>query len=60
MGYYQSVASVSNAWREPEELWRKIFKIWNTLPSDTLCELVTSMPDRLQAVVDARGGHTKY
>ena len=60
MGYYQSAASVSNAWRKPEERWQKIFEIWNTLPSDTLRELVTSMPNHLQAVVDARGGHTKY
>ena len=35
-------------------------KVWNTLLSDTLLELVTSMPNCLQAVVDACGGHTKY
>ena len=47
-------------WRKPEELWQKILEICHTLPSDTLRELVTCMPNRLQAVVDARGGHTKY
>ena len=47
-------------WRKPEELWRKILEIWNALPTDILLQLVTSMPSRLQAVVDVRGGHTEY
>ena len=53
------MTSVSNM-EEARGTLAKILEIWNTLPSDTLRELVTSMPNRLQAVVEARGGHTKY
>ena len=38
-----------------------IKEVWIKEISGEYCEsLIYSMPRRLQAVVDARGGHTKY
>lgn len=33
---------------------------WEALPNDFLQELLASMPARCQAVIDAKGMHTKY
>jgi len=35
-------------------------KVWNNITPDYLQSLYESMPRRMQAVVDAQGGHTKY
>jgi transposase len=33
---------------------------WDCIPMDTLQKLLASMPDRCKAVIEAKGGHTKY
>jgi transposase len=33
---------------------------WDAVPEDFLLKLIKSMPERMQRVVDAHGGHTKY
>jgi transposase len=33
---------------------------WNNIPDDVVLRCVTSMPNRIQACIDAEGGHTKY
>ena len=38
----------------------RISQIWNELDQDWIRRLVDSMLERLQAVIDAKGGHTKY
>jgi transposase len=43
-----------------EELWARVQKEWKDIPSDVVSNLVESMPRRIQAVLRARGGHTKY
>ena len=35
-------------------------KEWNEIPSETCQTLIESMPRRIQAVLKAKGGHTKY
>ena len=35
-------------------------KVWNNITPDYLQSLYKSMPERMQAVIDAEGGHTKY
>ena len=37
-----------------------VFREWNDIPRDYLIKLVDSMPARLEAVIDAKGYHTKY
>jgi hypothetical protein len=46
--------------RNKAELRTAIKEIWENIPSSVTKNLVESMPRRLQAVLDAKGGHTKY
>ena len=43
-----------------EELWDRTQKEWDQIPAEVCQNLIESMPDRVQAVLDARGGYTKY
>ena len=43
-----------------EELYRYIEHAWEAIPESFLLKLVESMPSRIQAVIEANGGHTKY
>ncbi len=48
---------------DEEELWLSITDSWNEIHdyNETLCEnLVNSVPHRLQSIIEANGGHTKY
>ena len=42
------------------ELTQAVVDIWRDIPDQKLSTLVLSMPRRLRAVYNARGGHTKY
>jgi hypothetical protein len=42
------------------ELKTKILEIWNDVPADITRKLVDSIPKRLEAVLKAKGGHSKY
>lgn len=46
--------------RNRQELKDVLQKIWNDIEPDVCQELVESMPRRLQAVIAAKGGPTKY
>lgn len=46
--------------RNKAELRTAIKEIWDSIPASVTRNLVESMPRRLQAVLDAKGGHTKY
>jgi len=37
-----------------------LFLFWEKIAEEVLMKLWTSMPDRVDAVWEARGGHTKY
>jgi hypothetical protein len=37
-----------------------LFKTWNEIGSEVIQKLITSVPKRLQAVIDAKGFNTKY
>ena len=43
-----------------DDLFQKVTNIWNEIPITTLKTLIESMPRRVQAVIDAKGQHTKY
>ena len=38
----------------------RVFKLWEEIPKCTLEKLVDSMSDRLKAVIQAKGMHTRY
>ena len=42
------------------ELWERVVEQWNRIPPETCQRLIESMPRRVQAVIKAKGGHTKY
>ena len=43
-----------------EGLWKRLQELWSSIPSETVANLVSSMPRRVAAVIEAKGGHTKY
>lgn len=43
-----------------QQLRQVIVNEWNKIAPETTAKLVASMPRRCQAVVHAKGGHTKY
>jgi hypothetical protein len=42
------------------ELWQVVLQEWEKVPLDLIKSLYESMPRRVEAVVRAKGGHTKY
>lgn len=42
------------------ELWERLTHEWYNIDKETCRNLIRSMPNRIQAVVDAKGGHTTY
>lgn len=42
------------------ELWERVEKEWDAIPKEVVQNLIASMPRRCAAVVEAKGGHTKY
>ena len=43
-----------------EELWKCLQEQWRQFPRVTTAKLVESMPRRIEAVIKARGGYTRY
>lgn len=43
-----------------EELKSALLQAWRNIPSEVLKNLVHSMPNRIRACIDAKGGPTKY
>ena len=52
-GYETEPASV-------HELWRRVVVEWAEIPAQVCTDLIESMLDRIAAVLEAEGGHTKY
>ena len=42
------------------ELWERVVEEWNKISSEVCQNLIESMPRRINAVIKANGGHTKY
>jgi transposase len=45
---------------DADELWERVAEEWTEIPPETCQRLIESMPRRIQAVLKAKGGHTKY
>jgi hypothetical protein len=43
-----------------QDLKTELLKIWTDIDDEVVKRCVISMPKRLKAVLDQRGGHTKY
>ena len=42
------------------ELWDNVAEEWDGIPPEVCQNLIESMPRRIQAVIKAKGSHTKY
>ena len=42
------------------ELWERVEKEWNAIRKEVCQNLIESMPRRIEAVLKAKGGYTKY
>ena len=42
------------------QLWERVEKEWEDISADICQNLIASMPRRVAAVIQAKGGHTKY
>ena len=54
---------IRNSQNPPEtlaQLRTALFREWNNIPQDFIRRLIDSMRRRCQAVINARGGHTRY
>ncbi|CAH2107302.1 unnamed protein product [Euphydryas editha] len=54
------VRSVQPAPQTIRELKNVFTAEWERIPQETIKDILTSMPRRMQAVISARGGHTQY
>ena len=43
-----------------QELWARVQKEWDDIGEQECRNLIESMPRRVEAVLKAKGGHTKY
>ena len=42
------------------DIWKRVAEVWNNIPPEVCQNLIESMPRRLEAVIKAKRGHTKY
>ena len=42
------------------KVWNRVAEEWNNIPPEVCQNLIESMPRRLEAVIKAKGGHTKH
>ena len=56
-------AIAKRLWRSPSsllELESVVKDAWSSIPPEEIQNLVASMPRRVKACIEAKGGHTKY
>lgn len=46
--------------RSSQEMIQTVTTVWNEVSEDELFRLISSMPDRLKAVIEAKGGNTRW
>ena len=49
-----------NHFKSKAEFWGKIQEVWKAVPPRTLNKLVESMPNRMEEIIKAEGGPTRY
>ena len=56
----RQLCKYSNPPRGAHELWDRLVDKWNGIGPEVCQNLIESMPRHIQAVIKAKGGHTKY
>ena len=57
--HYLEVKLKDRTCKNEKELFDTVQKGWNNIPMDYVRRLIESMPRRIQAVINAKGGPTK-
>ncbi len=42
------------------ELWERVEEVWEKIDTEVCQNLIETMPRRIEAVLKAKGGYTKY
>lgn len=70
--YSPDISPIENLWQvvkrkiagrhfhSQNQLWEGVLEAWNSIPLDTIINLINSMPRRIESVIKSRGGPTKY
>ena len=58
--YYIKIYYISYTPNGIHELWERVQVEWERIPVEECQKLIESMPRRVQAVLKAKGGYTKY
>ena len=56
----EKVGGYEKAPKGVTELWERVQKEWEAIDQSVCQNLISSMPRRVQAVLKAKGGHSKY
>lgn len=43
-----------------DSVWNSLQEAWDNISNEVLQSYIFTMPERCQAVINARGGHTRY
>ena len=54
------IGSYENRPTSIHSLWQYVAEEWNKISVEVCQKLIETMPKRIQAVIEAKGGHTKY
>jgi hypothetical protein len=46
--------------RSKEELWNQVSNVWNETSLEFCTKLIETMPQRINDVLKAKGGHTRW
>ena len=44
----------------PDDLWERLQDVWENIETDICQKLIASMPERINDVLKARGGYTRW
>lgn len=44
----------------PDKMWEQLQETWNRIPRNILQKYIFSMKKRCEAVIAAKGGHTRF
>jgi len=56
----RQIRSLNIEIREKEVLWEQVENIWNDTSLEVCTKLIESMPERVNDVLKARGGYTRW
>ena len=59
MGYVRT-SCLSTSFQHPGEVQAALVEEWNEIQQEYIRTIILSMPARMQAVIEARGGNTSY